>query len=67
MASAFEPLNWVQTVPLVSFGPPVRPLWPHRVSTATPGAPPLSPVQLDFFQPLTFEPPPDFLYVHRAQ
>ncbi|MGW1087150.1 hypothetical protein ACWD4L_12535 [Streptomyces sp. NPDC002596] len=38
-----------------------------RVSTATWGPLPWSQVQLDFFDPPAFMPPPDFLYVHRAQ
>lgn len=52
-----EPLNWVhRTVPLGSFGPLDRPFLPHSVSTATPGARPLPPVQVDFFQLLVLVP-----------
>lgn len=49
------------------FGPPDRPRCLHRVSTATPGARPLSPVHEDRFHLLAFAPCPGFLYDYRAR
>ncbi|HBF84964.1 MAG TPA: hypothetical protein DD420_35060 [Streptomyces sp.] len=54
-------------MPRASFGPPARPLRPQMVSTATPGARPLSPVHDDFFHALVFVLLPGCLCDQRAQ